>query len=519
MKKSAAKKTLIASAAAVSLSALLFAGTTFAWFTDSVSSGISTVTSGNLKIGFEVWNGENYVAVDENTNIFGDQTDLWEPGHVQTAYVRIANKGSLSLKYNLNMTASANNFVNVSTETTNLSNFISFGVQKSSSDPKDTYTSREDAVNALTATAVDWSETSEGAAGTVLLDSGILEAPGDAWTYLAITAYMPSTVGNDANYDPDSNTSAPQLACQLYLTASQTPDEEDSFDENYDKNASFDKSDMYVSLGYSAIDSGTIELNALTSGPIVLTNDASFNTAYTNGDCIIELNENTISATSTLNIKSNGKDQTVSLSNGNYETSGNNSKMVILAGAGKSSTVTIENVHFTSTISNDGKEYSKAAEAVQYVGNNESSGTVVFKDCVFDQNIVNFSGANGTLSNLNAVFENCTFNMIGTTPPVTVYGYLTGSISFNNCTFNLCADSNNIYAVKTIDHEYSNFAINFNNVTVNASLYDGQSATVDLLRGSNTIVLNGKTYSSIAEFNTAAKNNQIEGITYNLSQN
>jgi predicted ribosomally synthesized peptide with SipW-like signal peptide len=271
MRKSAAKKTLIASAVAMSLSALLFAGTTFAWFTDSASSGISTVTSGNLKIGFEVWNGEEYVAVDENTNIFGAQTNLWEPGHVQTAYVRISNQGSLSLKYNLNMTASANSFVNVNEDTTNLSNFITFGVQKSSTDLKDTYSNRDDAVKSLTETEIDWSDTTAGSEGTALIDSGTLtpSAANSDYTYLAITAYMPSTVGNDANYDPELSAESPTLTCQLYLNAAQTPDEKDSFDENYDKNASFDKSEMYKSLGYTEISSGSLKGNALSNKQIV----------------------------------------------------------------------------------------------------------------------------------------------------------------------------------------------------------------------------------------------------------
>jgi predicted ribosomally synthesized peptide with SipW-like signal peptide len=155
--KTAAKKTLLASAAALSLSALLFAGTTYAWFTDSASSAASTITAGNLKIGLQVWNGTEYVDVTKTVDIFNPsntQKDLWEPGHVETAYVRISNSGTLSLKYQLNLVAQANIYLNVDGDTTSLSDYIKYGIKTVSEDPSASQESREQAVADLQETSI-----------------------------------------------------------------------------------------------------------------------------------------------------------------------------------------------------------------------------------------------------------------------------------------------------------------------------------------------------------------------------
>ena len=50
---------------------LLFAGTTFAWFSDSVTSGNNIITAGNLDVELEYsFTGENdWESVDEKTSI------------------------------------------------------------------------------------------------------------------------------------------------------------------------------------------------------------------------------------------------------------------------------------------------------------------------------------------------------------------------------------------------------------------------------------------------------------------
>ena len=50
MRKSTTKRALLMSGLAMLLSISMLVGTTFAWFTDTVSSGTNTIVAGNLDI-------------------------------------------------------------------------------------------------------------------------------------------------------------------------------------------------------------------------------------------------------------------------------------------------------------------------------------------------------------------------------------------------------------------------------------------------------------------------------------
>ncbi len=107
-------KTLVASLIALVLCFTMVIGTTFAWFTDSVTNTNTIITSGNVDV--ELWhcdfNGslpigfgyfeENGKQVDESTKLFlnveGNDI-LWEPGASARETFRIKNVGSLAFKY------------------------------------------------------------------------------------------------------------------------------------------------------------------------------------------------------------------------------------------------------------------------------------------------------------------------------------------------------------------------------------------------------------------------------------
>jgi hypothetical protein len=249
-----------------------------------------------------------------------------------------------------------------------------------------------------------------------------------------------------------------------------------------------------------------------------LTGDVSIDSGTTYGNLTIELNGNSISPTSVFYMKGNGSDQEISLTSGNYDISGDNGTMYIYASQGNTSTVTFEDMNFTNSSEAGENGYAVAKQCIQMVGGSDSKAEVVYKNCVFDQTYVNFCGNGDTTTNINAVFENCTFNMTGSHSPVTYFSGMTGGITFKNCTFNLSADSK-MYVFNTRGDDYSDFPVNFENVTINASLYNGQNGSVDLFTKPRVLNVNGTIYNGYTEFNTAAKNSQIEGITYNLSQN
>ena len=102
------KRSLFLSAMALLLCTSMLIGTTYAWFTESVSSVNNIITGGNLDVELK-WSadGSTWKDVDANTNVF--TSSLWEPGHTEVVYLKVSNVGDLSLKYQLG--------VNVASET------------------------------------------------------------------------------------------------------------------------------------------------------------------------------------------------------------------------------------------------------------------------------------------------------------------------------------------------------------------------------------------------------------------
>ena len=106
MKIKNAQKTLISSTVALIICITILIGTTFAWFTDSNTSGINSIQSGNLDVELTYTNSYNGTpeTVDENTKIFMDINGnpmLWEPGAFASGRFEVANNGTLALKYQL----------------------------------------------------------------------------------------------------------------------------------------------------------------------------------------------------------------------------------------------------------------------------------------------------------------------------------------------------------------------------------------------------------------------------------
>lgn len=104
MKKT--KRSLLASGISLAVSAALLVGTTFAWFTDSVTNTGNRIESGTLDVDLLMDKGNGYVRIDKGEgDIFdeavGGNGYNWEPGMTQVVYLAVRNNGSLSLKYNI----------------------------------------------------------------------------------------------------------------------------------------------------------------------------------------------------------------------------------------------------------------------------------------------------------------------------------------------------------------------------------------------------------------------------------
>lgn len=83
-------------------------GSTFAWFSDSVSTAEQQITAGNLQIDLLKWEdgASSYTSVADAENAVFDPAFLWEPGATQIVYLAVENKGSLAAKFNVRLTVS-----------------------------------------------------------------------------------------------------------------------------------------------------------------------------------------------------------------------------------------------------------------------------------------------------------------------------------------------------------------------------------------------------------------------------
>ena len=94
----------------------MFIGSTYAWFTDSASTGVNKIKAGNLDLVVEHKNASvsGYKTIEDKTNLFKDSdgTDMkWEPGAMSWETFKVSNEGSLAFKYILQTNISAFNLL------------------------------------------------------------------------------------------------------------------------------------------------------------------------------------------------------------------------------------------------------------------------------------------------------------------------------------------------------------------------------------------------------------------------
>lgn len=225
------KRALLSSVMALFLCFAMLLGTTFAWFTDSMSSINNIIKSGNLDVELEYARTEggklsDWKSVSGSSDIF-DPKILWEPGRVEVVYLKVSNPGTLALKYKL--------LVNILGETIgqneeddeiHLSDYLVFKVVNMD-DTLTLFPNRKSAVTAAGTTM-----------GIKDYISPVSILDPDESDYLALIIYMPESVGNVANY---RGSVVPCVELGIDLFATQAEYEKDSFGTDYDKNAYFPK--------------------------------------------------------------------------------------------------------------------------------------------------------------------------------------------------------------------------------------------------------------------------------------
>ena len=226
------KRALLTSVLALVLSLAMLAGTTFAWFTDTASTGVNRIVSGNLDVGLEYWGGaESGWLTAENSEDLFDENALWEPGYTQIVYLKVKNDGNLALTYAMQITPVHETVgVNVDGEEFKLSDYIKFGWTAFT----------VDGTGAPVALDREAAQTGVGGGaqlGTTLHRQAELPLKADAEELVALVAWMPENVGNEANY----STVQPTIELSLKVLATQAAVESDSFNNTYDGDAATDE--------------------------------------------------------------------------------------------------------------------------------------------------------------------------------------------------------------------------------------------------------------------------------------
>lgn len=97
------RRALFSSIMSLVLCCAMLVGTTFAWFTDTVTSTGNIIKSGTLDV--EMYYGDTQAEAEAMTNDAAAGTifdyKLWEPNFTQIKFVNIVNKSDLALKYQL----------------------------------------------------------------------------------------------------------------------------------------------------------------------------------------------------------------------------------------------------------------------------------------------------------------------------------------------------------------------------------------------------------------------------------
>ena len=439
--KKTSRRALLTSVMALVMGLVMLVGTTFAWFTDSVTSGVNTIKSGNLdvELAYEVGKNE-FKPVDGETNVFKTGT-LWEPGHVEFAVLKISNVGSLALKYQLG--------VKVAEEVTSksvlgnelkLSDHLQFAVL----DGDQCELGRDMMVEAAKDSAKKLSAGDESTTGRLLAGET------DSSRIVTLVVWMPTTVGNEANYAKGE--AEPTITLGINLVATQDTVEKDSFDETYDAGATL---------------------------PTVTSNQEELNDAITN---------------------SGNKDVRVTLPAGKTFTldndianEGNKSRNVTFVGDG-SQTVDVVAKSVNASEGNEMNYQRGSSFAFQNVtvqGGTTPYGGIVcdevtFTNCTIKGKLTLYGKAtfiNCTFENdmadqysiwtwggTDVLFEGCTFNTNG--KAILLYGGADGNnptnLTVNNCEFN---DRNNGTAGKAaieIGNDYNaTYNLVVNKATVN----------------------------------------------------
>lgn len=315
------KRALLTSMLSFILCFAMLLGTTFAWFTDSASTGVNKIQAGNLDLAVYHEVGFEMEKIDGLTNLFDnidDEAILWEPGAQAVETFLIKNEGNLALKYQFNM-----NYTNATkvegTEKT-LCDVLKVQVA-----PMYILDENEDLVlDDRENNMVGYPNPDPARDQWIKMENSQFEEyllPGESRVLYVCIAWEPTANDNDYNVK-----NGLKIDLGVNVLATQYTYEKDSRDEQYDKNAEY-------TIEVSTIDELRNAIASNSNAKIILTNDIELSSE---DDLIIAAGSGANVAKAILNVRT---DAVIDLNGKKLTYSGSGATFGIYVGSGAALTI------------------------------------------------------------------------------------------------------------------------------------------------------------------------------------
>ena len=536
----ATKRALLTSVMALVMCVVMLVGTTFAWFTDTASTGVNKIQAGNLDVELLMYKKNtdesyDYVNISKDKDpIFGSETStvaqdnnlntLWEPGKTQVAYLAIKNEGNLALKYKVAL---------------NVTNPV---------DGKDLYKvmqyaivpdAKLDSAPVHSAPVQGWTTGSSVTVGQQPV-SGEVSLGVGATHYFALLVHMDELAGN--NYQNG------KVDFDLTVYATQDTVENDSFNNQYDKDATYltypagVTSDSFPAAADYTNDQGQTKSDKPATVAYVDENGdtkyaADLNTAITNGASVIYCkkdaklvgsltrgNGRTGELTSDLTIYANGADfqnteisiNATSLSTEsvgktkNFTLRVNDAKNIRIWGAtpndGVTQNIILENCTFEGKGINSDDDV--ASGGIFYLTGSTGTVNLTMNNCkVSKSNQAVYLGCDGNITVTNSAFEECAAGM-------KISHKATGgcNVTVKDTTFNKCGWDTVVANKSWLTDDSSSIKCKTKG-TMTLTL---DNVAITNVVGSNSIVVDGDTgYTGTTTVN--ATNVTVDGTTWSAT--
>ena len=473
MKLKSKKSALLMSFTSLLICFAMLAGSTFAWFTDTATTGVNQIKSGKLDVGLEMADGKNadgttkWVDAEGKTLEFvkaagaaENEAVLWEPGCTyKLPELRVVNKGNLALKYKVEIT----------------------GIKGDAKLNK-----------AITWTIVEGETTNEVKKGDVATGEYFLLPAGATTAPLTIEGHMDQNAGNEyQNLTIDG--------IGITVLATQYTYEKDSISDQYDKDAAYAQGAYIVGL---ADENGkTVTFDTLTAAAKAWRESKDI---VTSGN---QFGYNTLNGTvDSITWVISGE---VAIGDGAGVIGNNGAGQSILGGGYFTPSVTVNNIIIKGV--NDAKIAKTGDSYLVSAGGKDAN--VVYENITFVDTVRIDSNP------VNLTFKNCTFEAGFRMP----HSATNGNVTIENCTFT--GNESSGYAIFA-QGDMASFTISDNQISDcqrGINVQAGNNAVVTIDKNTITNITgktkNDRTYGAAIQLTSAKTftitNNTISNVAVN----